>query len=60
MQLVEAPAANLIAAPAVSIEDFGRDKNLKTLLKSLQPKAFTREGDDVPKVFEEWIMSMDD
>ena len=42
------------------IEDFGRDKNLKTLLKSLQPKSFTGEGADIPKVLEEWIMSMED
>ena len=42
------------------VEDFSRDKNLKTLLKGLQPKDFTREGSDLPKVLEEWIMSMDD
>ena len=49
---------NLIDNPA--IEDFGRDKNLKNLLKNLQPKSFTREGTNVPKILEEWIMSMDD
>ena len=43
-----------------AIEDFGRDKDLKNLLKNLQPKAFTREGNNIPKVLEEWIMSMDD
>ena len=42
------------------IEDFGRDKNLKNLLKNLQPKAFTGEGNNIPKILEEWIMSMDD
>ena len=42
------------------VEDFGRDQNLKTLLKSLQPKAFTGEGSNIPKVLEEWIMSMED
>ena len=42
------------------IEDFGRDKDLKNLLKNLQPKAFTGEGNNVPKILEEWIMSMDD
>ena len=30
------------------------------LLQNLQAKAFTGEGDDVPKVLEEWIMSMED
>ena len=42
------------------IKDFGRDKDLKTLLKNLQPKAFIGEGNNVPKMLEEWIMSMDD
>ena len=51
---------NLIVAPVALAEDFGRDKDLKTLLKSLQLKAFTGEGADVPKILEEWIMSMDD
>ncbi len=41
-------------------EEFGRDKDIKNLLKTLQPKAFTGEGSDVPKDLEEWIMSMDD
>lgn len=41
-------------------EDFGRDKDLKNLLKSLQLKTFTGEGTDIPKVLEEWIMSMED
>ena len=36
-------------------EDFGRDKDLKTLLKHLQPKAFKGEGLDIPKILEEWI-----
>ena len=49
---------NLIDNPV--IEDFGRDKDLKNLLKNLQPKAFTREGTNVPKILEGWIMSMDD
>ena len=31
------------------MEDFGRDKDLKALLKSIQPKAFKGEGTDVPK-----------
>ena len=44
----------------LAIKDFGRDKYLKNLLKNLQPKAFTREGTNVPKILEEWIMSMDD
>ena len=52
--------ANPEEVPVSLTEDFGRDKNLKTLLKSLQPKAFTGEGVDVPKILEEWIMSMDD
>ena len=43
-----------------AMEDFGRDKDLKNLLKNLQPKAFTGEGNNIPKILEEWIMSMDD
>ena len=43
-----------------AMEDFGRDKDLKNLLKNLQPKAFTGEGSNIPKILEEWIMSMDD
>ena len=43
-----------------TIEDFGRDKDLKNLLKNLQPKAFTREETNIPKILKEWIMSMDD
>ncbi|MCO5597516.1 hypothetical protein L7F22_051594 [Adiantum nelumboides] len=42
------------------VEDFGRDKDIKNLLKTLQPTAFTGEGPDVLKDFEEWIMSMED
>ena len=41
-------------------KDFGRDRNLKTLLKNLQPKSFSGEGRNVPKILEEWIMTMDD
>ena len=44
----------------LAMEDFGRDKDLKNLLKSLQPKAFTGEGNNISKILEEWIMSMDD
>ena len=49
------PEAKILAVnPAVAVveipmKDFGRDKNLKTLLKSVQPKAFIGEGADVPK-----------
>ena len=43
-----------------AIEDFGRDKDLKNRLKNLQPKAFTGEGNNIPKILEEWIMSMED
>ncbi len=50
----------IIVTDAVESEDFGRDKDLKSLLRSLQPKTFTGEGTDVPKVLEEWIMSMED
>ena len=70
---VEIPAATPIATPAATpvvtpvvavtenlMEDFGQDKNLKTLLKSVQPKAFTGEGTDIPKILEEWIIAMDD
>ena len=36
-----------------AIEGFGRDKDLKNLLKNLQPKAFTGEGNNIPKVLKE-------
>ena len=42
------------------VEDFGKDKDLRNLLKSLQPKPFVGEGSDVPKILEEWIITMDD
>ena len=48
------------AQPTAEVEDFGRDKDIKNLLKTLQPKAFNGEGSDVPKELEEWIMSMED
>ena len=55
-------SSNLIVAPmeVAKKEDFGRDKDLNTLLKHLQPKAFKEEGTDTPKILEEWIISMDD
>ena len=54
--------SNLLANPIgmAKKEEFGRDKDLKTLLKHLQPKAFKGEGADIPKILEEWIISMDD
>ena len=58
-----APAVAIAAtAPikAVLVEDFGRDKDLKNLLRNLLPKAFTGDGEDVPKLLEEWILSMED
>ena len=41
-------------------EDFGRDKDLKTILKSLQPKKFSGEGDNIFGILEEWIIEMED
>ena len=41
-------------------EDFGRDKDLKTLLKSLQPKNFSGKGDNVSNILKEWIIEMED
>ena len=54
-------SSNLLATPmeVAKREDFGRDKDLKTLLKHLQPKAFKGEGADIPKILEKWIISMD-
>ena len=43
-----------------AIEEFGKGKDLKNLLKDLQLKALTREGNNVPKILKECIMSMDD
>ena len=54
--LVSIPA-NLV--PSIQ-EDFGREKDLKTLLKSLQPKSFSSEGDNVSNTLEEWIIEMED
>ena len=55
-------SSNLLDTPmeVAKKEDFGRDKDLNTLLKHLQPKAFKGEGADIPKILEEWIISMDD
>lgn len=41
-------------------ENFGRDQDLRTLLKSIQPRVFIGEGDDVAKILEEWVVSMED
>lgn len=41
-------------------KEFGRDKDLKALLKTLQPKYFMGEGFDVPKDLEEWISAVED
>lgn len=58
------PASNLTLAEipeALPREDFGRDKDLKSLLKSVQPEAFSGEGLNVANSsLEEWIISMDD
>lgn len=60
MPVAPALVQNPIPPAPELMEDFGRDKNLKTLLKSLQPKAFTGEGVNVPNILEEWIIQMDD
>ena len=64
--LPETVVTDLLSATTPSVtemekegEDFGRDKDIKNLLKTLQPKVFTGEGSNVPKDLEEWIMSMD-
>ncbi|MCO5561789.1 hypothetical protein L7F22_015413 [Adiantum nelumboides] len=41
-------------------EDFGRDKDLKALLKSVQPEPFTGEDSDIAGKLDEWIISMED
>ena len=48
-------SSNLLDTPmeVAKKEDFGRDKDLKTLLKHLEPKAFKGEGIDIPKILEE-------
>ena len=58
--IASAPVNNPLAESSTLSKDFGRDQNLKTPLKSLQPRMFTGEGNDVPKILEEWIMSMED
>ena len=37
-------------------EDFGKNKDLKTLLKSLQSRAFIGKGDQGPNNLKEWII----
>ena len=51
VEMANAPA---LAAPndAVPVEDFGRDKDLKALVWSLQSKVFTGKGADISKVLE--------
>ena len=51
----EIPLVEVVENP-----DFGRDKELKALLKTLQPKAFKGEGSDVARDLEEWIIAMED
>ncbi|MCO5582829.1 hypothetical protein L7F22_036729 [Adiantum nelumboides] len=41
-------------------EDFGRDKDLKTLLNTVEPEPFTVEDSDNASKLEEWIISMED
>ncbi|MCO5567343.1 hypothetical protein L7F22_021033 [Adiantum nelumboides] len=41
-------------------EYFGRDKDLKNLLKTVQPEPFTREDSHNASKLEEWIISMED
>lgn len=45
---------------ALLMEDFRQDKDLNNLLQNLLPKAFVGDGEDVPKLLEEWILSMED
>ena len=51
---------NLIPLATKVAEDFGRDHNLKSLLKTLQPKAFSEVGTNVPNALEEWIAELED
>ncbi|MCO5548838.1 hypothetical protein L7F22_002300 [Adiantum nelumboides] len=41
-------------------EDFGSDKDLKTLLKTVEPEPFTVKDLDNASKLEEWIISMED
>ena len=58
------PRISLISIPANPVpptqEDFVRDKALKTLLKSLQPKNLLGKGDNISNILEEWIIEMED
>ena len=58
--VTSSPVNNPIAKSSTLSEDFGRDQNIKTLLKSLHPRIFTGEGNNVSKILEKWIMSMED
>ena len=50
-----------IAPPQYPIfKDFGRDKDLRNLLKTLQPKSFYGEGNQVPLLLEECIIELED
>ena len=58
------PCIGLVSIPTNPIpltqEDFRREKDLKTLLKLLQPKNFSSEGDNVSNTLEEWIIEIED
>ena len=54
------PVDSGVADEEESIIDFGEDKDMKHLLRSIQPKSFTEEGTDVPRALDEWITSMED
>ncbi|MCO5598205.1 hypothetical protein L7F22_052297 [Adiantum nelumboides] len=51
---------NQLPLDVAPIEDFGREKDLKTLLKTVQPPPFLATGKDVATKLEEWIIQMDD
>ncbi|MCO5582622.1 hypothetical protein L7F22_036520 [Adiantum nelumboides] len=51
---------NQLPLDVAPIEDFGRDRDLKTLLKTVQPPPFLATGKDVATELEEWIIQMDD
>ena len=54
-----APIIN-VSIPTMNKEDFGRDKDLKNLLKNLKPKAFSGKGIENEVKLEEWIIAMED
>ena len=57
------PSSNQAHGPIfvpLVLEDFGKNKSLKTFLKLFQPKTFSSKGNRVPNTLEEQIIEIKD